>query len=218
MSEVKADGIYTLTSPAILLFANLLEPKPFIKNGKQQGEPKYSASLVFTAEHPDLKAMKEKAASLARTKWPDKPFSELAFPFSNGEKQADKRKAKGKDDGEFLRGQVVLKSSSKYEPRLSVLIGGRIVDLETEALKALHKKLFYNGVEVLGQLNFVAYDPIGENAKGGVTAYLNMVLSTGKGKRLSGGATASEVFKGYVGSVSAEDPTGGDNLDDVLSI
>lgn len=218
MSEVKSDGIFNLTSPAVLLFPNLLEPKPFMKNGKAQGEPKYSASLIFEAENPDLKAMKEKVTSLARMRWPDKPFSELAFPFSNGDKNADKRVAKGKQDGEHLRGKVLMKSSSKYEPRLSVLVDGKLVDLDTDMLKAAHKGKFYNGVEVLAQINFVPYDPIGENAKGGVTAYLNMVVSTGKGKRLSGGATASEVFKGYVGGISAEDPTGADNLDDVIGI
>lgn len=217
MSEAKTDGIFNLTSPAILFFPHLLEAKPFMKNGKPQGEPKYSSTLIFNADHPDLAAMKELASKLARQRWPDKPFSELAFPFSSGEKAADKRKLKGKEDGENLRGKVLIKSSSKYEPRLSYLEGGKIVDLETDTAKQMAKGKFYPGVEVLAQLNFVPYDPIGENAKGGVTAYLNMILSTGKGKRLSGGATASEVFKGYVGSVSAEDPTGGNNLDDVIN-
>lgn len=219
MSEPKTDGIYNLTSPAILLFAHaLLEPKPFMKNGKAQGDPKFSTSMVFAADHPDVKGMKELVAKLARNRWPDKPFSELAFPFSSGDKLADKRKLKGKDDGENLRGQLVLKSSSKYEPRLSYIENGRIIDLETATAKQMAKNKFYSGVEALAQLNFVPYDAIGENAKGGVTAYLNMVLSTGKGKRLSGGASASEVFKGYVGGVSAEDPTGGESIDDIVGM
>lgn len=219
MSEAnKTDGIFNLTFPVVMAFPNLLEAKAFMKNGKAQGEPKFGANLIVPADHPDLKAMKELVTKLARQRWPDKPFSELAFPFSSGDKLADARKAKGKEDGDYQRGKVVMNVKSKYEPRLSYLENGRIVDLETDTAKQMAKGKFYNGVEILAQLNFVPYDPIGSNAKGGVTAYLNMVLSTGKGKRLSSGSTASEVFKGYVGNVSAEDPTGGDSLDDVIGI
>lgn len=217
MSEAKSEGIYNLTFPVTLMtFGNsLLEAKPYMKNGKPQGEPKYSANFVFNADHPDLKAMKELAAKLARQKWPDKLFTELAFPFTSGDKLADKRKAKGKDEGNDLRGKVVMNIKSKYEPRLAYLENGKIIDLETDTAKQMAKGKFYSGVEVLAQFNFVVYDPIGENAKGGVTVYLNMVLSTNKGKKLAGSSkSASDVFKGYVGSVSTEDPTVG--LDDVM--
>lgn len=217
MSEAKNDGIYNLTAPVVMTFPNLLEAKAFVKNGKTRGEPKFGASFVFDATSIDLKALKELAAKLARAHFgAEKPFSELAFPFASGDKLADARKGKGKDDGEYQRGKVVLTSRSKYEPRLSYIEDGKIIDLETATAKQMAKGKFYMGVEVLAQFNLVAYDAVGENAKGGVTAYLNMVLSTGKGKRLSGGSTASDVFKGYAGSVSAEDPTGGDNLDDVI--
>jgi hypothetical protein len=75
------------------------------------------------------------------------------------------------------------------------------------------KPKFYFGVEVLPQFNFVAYDGVGNNLDG-VTAYLNMVFTTNKGKRLSGGASAAETFKGYAGHTSTEDPTagGGDEI------
>jgi len=44
-----------------------------------------------------------------------------------------------------------------------------------------------------------------------VTAYLNMVCVTEKGPKLAGGGqSASEVFKGYIGTTSQEDPTGGE--------
>lgn len=216
MSEAsKSDGIYNLTVPVVMqTFGNsLLEAKPFMKNGKAQGDPKYSANFIFPADHPDLKPMKELAAKLAHQKWPDKPLRELAFPFTSGDKVADKRKVKGKEDSEDLRGKVVMNIKSKYEPRISYLENGKIVDLETDTAKQMAKNKFYSGVEVLAQFNFVPYDPIGENAKGGVTVYLNMVLSTVKGKKLAGGKSASEVFKGYIGGVSAEDPTSSDDIE-----
>lgn len=214
----KLSGTFTLTSPVVMTFPNLLEAKAFMKNGKAKGDPKYSANFVFDAEHPDLKGMKELAAKVARAKWPDTPFSELKFPFISGDKLADKRKAKDKTDGEWQRGKLIISAKSKLQPRLSYLDGGKIVDLETDLAKSLAKDKFFNGAEVLAQFNFWAYEKGDEDSKNGVTAYLNLVLSTGKGKRLSGGQTASEVFKGYAGSVSAEDPTGGDSLDDVVGM
>lgn len=216
----KIDGLFSLTAPAVMTFADLLEPKAFKRNGKEQGDPKYSARLVFDANHPDVLAMKELVTKIARSRWPDKPFSELAFPFVSGDKLADKAKTKGKDTAEWLRGKVVVTPKSKLAPRLAYIDGGKIIDLETDTAIHAAKGKFYNGVEVLVQMNFGAYDPIGEQAKGGVTSYLNMVISTNKGQRRTGGASPSDVFRNYRGGVSAEDPTGGedDSLDDVMGM
>ncbi len=226
MTEVHTDGIYNLTQPVVMSFPQLLEPKAFIENGKAKGEPKYSANLNFHADSADLAALKQLAAKLARAKWPDKPFvlttqegikiHQILFPFTAGDKLADARKEKGKDDGEYMRGKVIIAARSKYEPRLSYLENGKIIDLETEMAKQAAKGRFYPGVEVLAQLNLVPYDAVGSNGKPGVTAYLNMVLSTGKGARISGGQTASEAFKGYVGAVSAENPMGPGSSADML--
>lgn len=218
MSEVKSDGVFNLTTPVTMIIPTLFEPKPFMRNGKAQGEPKYGCNLVFAPSHPDYEGMRAKAASVARARWPDKAFSDLKFPFLVGEKQADKRKAKGKDDGEILRGKIVINTKSKYQPRLAYVENGKIVDLETDTAKLAAKDKFYNGVEVLAQLNFVPYEKTQEDSKDGVTIYLNLVLSTVKGTRLKGGSTAADVFKGYVGSVSAEDPTGGEGLDDIIAM
>lgn len=221
MTEAKSDGIFTLSMPVIMTFPNLLEAKAFKKNGKETGEAKFSANFIFEADSEELEAMKVLATSLARAKWPDKPFSELCFPFISGTKLAEERKKKGKDDSEWMNGKVVIAARSKYEPRLSYIENGKLIDLETDLAKSGAKAKFYPGVEVLAQFNFVPYDPVGNNAKGGITVYLNMVCSLNKGKRLSGGATASETFKGYVGAVSSEDPTAPgaeENLDSILGI
>ena len=68
-----------------------------------------------------------------------------------------------------------------------------------------------DGVDVLVQLNFVAYDGVGNNPDG-VTAYLQHILSFNSGERLKGGGggkPASEVFGGYIGLPSDVDPTAG---------
>lgn len=221
MSDVsKTDGIFSLTQPVVMAFPNLFEAKRVKVQGKETGEPKFSANFVFPAASEDLKGMKQLAAKLARAKWPDKQFSELHFPFNSGDKLADKRKEKaGKEDGDYMRGHVVINAKSKYEPRLSYIEKGRIIDLENDVAKIAAKGKFYSGVQVLAQLNFVPYQASEQNI--GITAYLNMVVSTCKGDRLSGGQAASETFKGYVGSVSAEDPTtpgSGASLDDMIGM
>lgn len=216
--DIKSDGIFNLTHPVVMAFPQLFEAKAFMENGKAKGEPKYSANLIFPSDSADLQDMKKLAGKLARAQWPDKPFNELAFPFINGDKLAEERAKKGKNDGDYMKGMVVISARSKFEPRLSIIENGKIVDLENEVAKNSQKSKFYPGVEVLAQLNLVPYEPVGRNGKGGVTCYLNMILSTNKGKRIAGGQTASEAFKGYIGSVSAEDPTApgmGVNMDEI---
>lgn len=212
MSETN-EGTISLSAPTTLTFPNLLEARAVQVKGKASGEPKYSSNFEFDADSDDLKALKAEAAKVARAKWPGRALAELSFPFTNGDKLADKAKAKGKDR-EFSRGKVVLTSRSKYQPRLSFVEGGAIKDLEGDAIAAHGRRVFYSGVQALAQFNFVAYEGVGANPDG-VTAYLNMVCSLNKGTKLAGGASASEVFKGYIGTSSAEDPTGAD-LDDEI--
>ncbi len=202
----KLDGIFNLTQPVVMSFPQLFEPKAFKKNGRETGESKYSANFLFNPDSEDLRAMKILAAKIARAKWPDKQFSELAFPFISGDKLAEESKNKGKNS-DYTRGKIIVTGRSKFEPKLAHIENNKMIDLETEIQKTAAKNKFYPGVEVLAQLNLVSYDPVGRDGKGGVTAYLNMVLSTNKGVRIAGGQTASEAFKGYAGSVSAEDPT-----------
>jgi hypothetical protein len=202
--EVKSGSLYNLTEPVQMTFPNLMTPKAFGAKGKESGEPKYSANFGFKLDSADLKAMKARCAQVAKAKWPGRDLKELVFPFTAGDKLADKAKAERKDR-EFYRGLVILAARSKYEPRLSGIENGVAVDYEGDARKAAAGK-FYPGVFVLAQFNFVAYPGVGRNPDG-VTAYLNMVFTTGKGTRLSTGQTAAEVFKGYVGHASSEDPT-----------
>jgi len=91
---------------------------------------------------------------------------------------------------------------------------GRIVEYETDVAKAAARSKFYFGVDALALFSFSSHE-VGSN-KPGVNAYLNMVLTTGKGERIAGGKSAAEVFKGYQGSYSAEDPTGGLDVEDNL--
>jgi hypothetical protein len=214
MSEAK-EGTVSLTAPATLTFPNLDEARA-VKNkaGKPSGDPKFSVNLELGDDHPDLARLKAEAVKVAKAKWPGVDVKTLKFPFTSGTALADKAQAKGKDR-EFSRGLAVLTARSKYQPRLSVVKGGAAVDIDGDD-KAQVKKLFYSGCQVLAQVNFQAYDAVNEDGKDGVTAYINMVLSLNKGTRLTGGQSAAEVFKSYIGTATDEDPTAGDDLDDEI--
>lgn len=210
-------GLYNTTKPCILAHPNLMQARGFGPKGKETGEPKFGASFVFEIDSADLAEMKKIAGRVAKAKWPNRELkgSGLSFPFVDGTKLADKRQEKsGKDDGAFQRGKVILKAKSKYEPRLAGIENGKLVDYEGPARAANGSKFFF-GAEVLAQFNFVPFDT---GALQGVTCYLNMVLATGKGTKIAGGgSSAAEAFRGYVGSTTTEDPTGGAGLSDEIA-
>jgi hypothetical protein len=199
---------FNATEVAVLLHPTLFEPKPVGKKGKASGPPKYSASFLLDPDGADYKALRAMAAATAKAKWPGRDLNTLKWPWSDGSKLADKRKAQGKEDGEFQRGKKVLVARSKYEPRLAVIEAGRIKDLDGPARAAAKAKFFF-GAEVLYEVAFQAYDGVEPNPDG-VNAFLNIVVATGGGKRMAGtGTSAAEAFKGYAGSATTEDPTDG---------
>ncbi len=208
--NAKAEGRYVLTAPVRMPFQNLITPVPVGRKGKAKGEPKYSGTFLLDANGADLKALKAKAAEVARARWPGRDLKELKFPFTAGDKRAEKSKAAGKD-GSFFAGTVVLDARSKYEPRLSILEGKKVRDLEGTQRAVEGKAKFYNGCYVVPQVNFVPYDGQAEDGVGnpdGVTAYLDAVLWVKDGPRI-GGAIGAEVFKAYAGTVSGESATEG---------
>lgn len=234
--NAKQDGLYTLTQPVILSHPHLFDAKPFMRKGKPAGEPKFGASFVFDLESADLKNIKSLAVKLAQAKWPNRDVigeskgrlvedpethqqvrlsPTFKFPWTLGDKvvaaHVAKLKAEGKEDdhlGDFQAGKAVIKSSSKYAPRLAVVLNGKATDLTPETVAA-YKAQFYFGVKVLAQFNLVPYDKVGETGVDGITIYLNMVLTLNKGEKLAAGKSAAETFSGYIGSVTSEDPTAG---------
>lgn len=215
-------NLFNLTMPVPTSFLNVFTPRKFKKNGKETGEPKFDGTFMFAADSEDLKAMKALAIKAAKAKWPSRDIaadlkaSNFTFPFSDGTKKADKAKNKstdGKDPLAYARGLVLITARSKYRPALAILENGGCTDLTEEAQIAAHKAKFYSGVEALAQFNFQAFE--GGNGPDGVNVYLNMVLSTNRGKKIAGGTSvsAAQAFSGYVGKASGEDPTGGEEED-----
>jgi hypothetical protein len=222
MSNTETAGLVTLTAPVVMAYPNLIVAKAIQRDGKDKGEPKFSAQFLFRPDSPDLAAIKAEIKKVALAKWPGRAIGTQSqqglfkLPIKPGDAAADKRKAAGKEDGEFQRGFVMLRGASKFRPKLGILQAGRLVELDGDGPINAHKDQFYFGVEVFAQFNFVAYE--GGNGPDGVTAYLQSVLSTGKGKKLSSGGTSlADTFKGYVGTVTGDNPLGdGSDLDDEI--
>jgi hypothetical protein len=227
---------FQMTKPAPLVWAHVITPRPARKINGETIAPSFEATFLLPADHPDLaaiKAMLSKAAT-GFDKFADKiagnkaagraALDGIKFPLESGTKIADQAKAKGKDR-EFLRGTAMLKGKSNVTkrdgtplspPRLVVLQGGKYVRYSDDHERELAKKFFYSGVLAIGTFNFAPYPGMG----GGISAYLNEILSLNAGEKINTGVDDEakygdpNAFSGYVGKVSAEDPTGG--LDDEI--
>lgn len=215
-------GQFSSTEPVPMVFPHLIEPVAFKEDGKDKGEPKFSASFVYDPTSADLTAAKAVMKAVALKKWPEVSMKEVTFPVKSGTKLADTRKAKraaqkkdGADDiGDFIRGKAVIKASSKFAVKLGGIENGRIADYDDpDVIKAKAPK-FYQGAETLAEFTFRASEVKGEKF---IVAYLNQVMVTGKGTKVGGGGRSrAETFSKYKGAASAEDPTVGSGVDDEI--
>lgn len=204
--DMTTDSIVTfgLDIPVRMVFANLFEAKRVKINGKETGEPKFSATFLIPPDHPDFTVLVEKAKAVAAAKWPGRSYKELKRPFTDGDQMAAKATAK-KKDGSFYTGQVVLKASSQFPPTL--------VDASRNPVaETVNRKLFYSGAFVQAEVNFVAYDGVGNNPDG-ITAYLNAVAFVRDGERIAG-RDATKSFKFVQGAKTADNPAAGTEDDD----
>lgn len=210
-------------------------PKEFKKG---DGNPKYSVLLIIDPENADLARLKTevttalkaiaggktiRARRLTEEEMNAGTFMEVSVPWKSGDKEADRLKAKNNGDdskGAIYRGQVLLKASSKYQPALSAIVGGKIVDFVTDEAKAQsEKKYFYSGAYIVPGFGLNPYKG-DANKPGGMALYFNAAMFAKTGERLGGRQhNAAEAFKGYIGTISQEDPGSNvpaDELDDEI--
>lgn len=208
MSDAKIGLVVTPEHRAA--FVQLFEAKAFVdpKTKKPKGEPKYGYLALF-ANATDISELKAVAIKVAKAKFGDSvDLKTVKFPFKNGDKEAERivtkaaKNGKEKKDSDvaFYRGNVVMKVSSNFEPK--------VVDNQGNDL--LDKAAIYSGVYVRAEFNFRAQLIEASEEEGGdkryVSAYVNFVMKTKDGERLSG-KSAKEVFKGLLGGSSTADPT-----------
>ena len=223
---------FQMTAPGIFLYPNVVTPQAFRPRGGKPVAPdakkSYSTSVALPADHPDVLTQKKMIVAAAKAKWPGLDVQEalktkqIMLPWSTGDKLCANRAAElakaGKEDDHKLdvfKGMIIFKASSDFPVALGVRTPQGDIDI-TEDNKALHKEAFYTGCKGLIGVSYKAYDAINSEAKPGVKAYLDMAFSLNTGTRIkTGGRSAAEAFKGVVGGISHEDPTGNDMDDEI---
>lgn len=205
----ETNNTFAMSVPAEIAFPPALFEK---RKPTPKAEPRYEMAISLPADHPDLPAIKAMCKQIAEKNQPGVTASASAwkYPWQSADAFIARQETKEKKyDNSHLAGKVIFNShSTKYEPKLSVLMPGRgVVDFWDEAARQTVKDKFYAGCQVLCEFSLVWYPP--NNGIPGVTAYLNKVLSLNKGERRAGGRSGAETFSGYVGKMSAVDPTAG---------
>jgi hypothetical protein len=231
MAEESKGEIFTFTTPMTLVFPSLFTTERFrTPEGVKQDTERYSATFLFDLDHADFQGVKATAATVARSKWPNRDIGadykagELRMPWKIGDTEIAKRQAFLERRGESLdslskmdwqKGKASLKATSYQFPRMSVLVGGKAVDLDgiDGMLTRKYKDKFYPGVKVLAELYFVAKNAKSADKQDGVIAYLNQIMSLGEGERMGGGRSANDAFKSYIGKVSTLRVVGGTDPD-----
>lgn len=209
---------YQMVMPAPIVWESLITPKPAHTVAGIVYKAQYEVTFLFEPDHPDLKAIKVILGQLAMAQFGR--VDNLKYPLKDGTKEADKAAAASKDR-EFFRGKVMFQPHVPVTradgvtllapPRLVVLKDKKYLRFEDDAARPAAKKLFYPGCNCVGEFGFMAYTGMG----GGVTAYVNEVLSLNSGERIAGGMDdeakygAADKWSQYVGTVSSVDPTAG---------
>ena len=185
--------------------------KPFkSRDAKPDEVAKYQVEVLLDKD--DLTALSAKAIAVAKASFPGQDIKAmLTSRFKRTDEIIAEKQAAEKDYSRYKPGMWVLKAWSNNPPSLAYNKDGKATNV-TEATRALVSDVFYHGCWVALGLNFAAYN---KNGNRGITAYVDMAAKVKDDVRF-GGRDAAEAFKGYIGTVSAEDPTGGQVLDDEI--
>lgn len=217
-----------ITPPFKLSYPNLLEPRPFMKNGKPKGDPKYSMEMIFTPE--DMKNFKkwddttgefktvnfsEVCVVVAKEEFEGINVKEavgsgdLSWPVRNGDDIVEKKGEKA----EHYAGSKVISAhcNQDYPPRLYYTDDGERKQLSraTDNGRDRIKQMFYGGAVAYAEVTVKAGDADGNY----VTVYVNSVKFVKDGERL-GGKSAMDRFEGVDGGSSDIDPTA--DMDDEI--
>lgn len=206
-------------APVTMLYGSVAKTQVANYGNNKKSDPQFTIQAGIPLDHPQFPALKAEFARIAQEAFGS--AQGVKFPIQDGERIADKAKAKNPPKNrERCRGFVVLKANSgaEYPPSLFMVQAGGIVEIE-EDMRTQNAGKFYPGVLCALEVTLRAYDGNGNTdpADGpvianGVAAYIRSVCSTGRGKKLSGGG--AERYAGFaknVGEVSDENPEDDDD-------
>jgi hypothetical protein len=235
----QAENFVLTPPPARLLYTNaLIAPQPFRDKGGVQGAPRFNVQVLIPEDHHQIDALQTVILKAAFAEFPALGIKErlvrgedvdavyadigkrLNFPLKYGADLADEAKKNGNDRPFYNDSVMVLMAQKPAKsrtgadlnpPRLVVLQNGQMVDYSEPPARALAKEFFYSGVSAVGSFQLKGYTGFG----GGVTCYIDRLLSLNTGDHIQVGADDESVFgkaerySEYMGTVSPVDPTSG---------
>jgi hypothetical protein len=224
---------FSFQTPHVCSYSDVLEARRFKKNGVEQGDPKFGGTFVVAPDNPDYLKLKAEIVKLLQAHAPGMKVIanrrltqeeadsgtaiEVNVPWKDGTKFADAEKAKGKN-AEYARGNILLKASSKFQPALAAIENKNVLEFTTPEGIASSKKFFYSGAYLVPSFGLHWYKG-DANKPNGVSLYLNAAMFVKHGPRLViAQKSAAEAFKGYIGSISEEDPTAGAPVDELSDL
>jgi hypothetical protein len=153
------------------------------KDGKPDGEPKYSILLVFD-KRTDMSDMEEIVEAAAVEKFGSKAKADLAkgklkSPIRDAEDYVDEEASDEENYPFNLPGATMIRFSTKDKPG--------VVDADADPI--MEKSDLYDGCKVRVSFNARGYENSGNK---GVTFYLNNVQKVSDGRKLSGTRTSAE--------------------------
>lgn len=221
---------FSFTTAVRGTYVHACTAEAFKKNGQAKGDPKYSATFIIDLTDPkqkfDFERLQQEVIGQLKLAYPGKKLVtgraltqeeldagavSVNVPWFKGDREAERLAQKGKaQDGEIYKGKMLVKTSSKYRPALDAIENKKVISFTDDAaIAAAEKKFFYSGAWFVPTFGLNIY-PAKGNDNGGVSLYFNGLLFVKNDQRLGGRThNPAEAYKGYLGSISQEDPTGG---------
>lgn len=219
---------FVFQRPIRILYTDaLMVAKPFKNDDGTQGMPRFNCQGLIPLDHPQINEFKALVMKVAREGLPvhvdaagQWTHAGLKLPLKTGEQMiaegVAKANAKGRaaPDREHYRGNMVLfmQKPEKAQdgrtlppPRLVVMQGGAMREY-VDANRLLAKDFFYNGVLAAVSVQLKAFTGFG----GGVTCYIDRVMSLNVGDRINIGRSDEDVFgtadsfNEYIGHATSE--------------
>ena len=218
MPQEQAEN-FLINPPGRLVYTDsLIAPKAFRSKDGAGGLPRYNCQVLIAETNPVIPQLQALILKIAAEKFAPRDVRTLKLPLKSGISLNGERVTQGKQPLDFYPGNFVLFAQKPEKsragalltpPGLKVLQGGKPVDYSNR--RDLAKSFFYNGVLAAVSVQFKDFSGFG----GGITCYLDRVLSMNSGDLINVGRSDEDVFGSadsyaeYVGTISAESVLGG---------
>lgn len=192
-------------TPKQINHLELFEAKAINIPGADPNKKSFQVQWLFEPDDPELKIIVDEATKILQMVAAERGTSlqglrrgtDFHWPIMAGNdfiaRTKDRAARRGKtyeDKWEgHCAGKVLLftKAYEAYPPNLFVPVGGKFIHLADPTARAAQRHMFYRGMKALGLVVLSGFNT--SEKSWGVTAFVNEVVSTGKGDRI--GSTVS---------------------------